>query len=71
VQGVWGNGRIDNGLMVSLLEKPDDILTADRLDVSLRGSVIWAAMYAMQRRYASQQNYPYAVLVISSLTSPL
>ena len=24
IQGVWGNGRIDNGTMISLIEKPDD-----------------------------------------------
>ena len=38
--GCLGNGRIDNGLMVNLIDKPDGILVADRLDVSLRGSVI-------------------------------
>ena len=40
VQGVWGNGRVEGGVMTSLIEKSDDVLSPDRLDVSLRGSVI-------------------------------
>lgn len=40
IQCVWGNGRIDTGLMVNLAESPDGKLSAARLDVSLRGSVI-------------------------------
>jgi hypothetical protein len=42
IQGVWGNGRIDYGLMHVLLSSPDDVITPDRLDVSLRGSIVLA-----------------------------
>lgn len=42
IQGVWGNGRIGDGLMFVLARTPDDVLTSDRLDVSNRGSVILA-----------------------------
>ncbi len=42
IQGVWGNGRVDAGVIVNLAEKPDTVLTAGRLDVSMRGSVIVA-----------------------------
>ncbi len=27
IQGVWGNGRIDSGLLVNIAEKPDGVLT--------------------------------------------
>ncbi len=40
VQGAWGNGLIDLGLMISLARTPDDELTRDRLDVSMRGGVV-------------------------------
>ncbi len=40
IQGVWGNGHVDYGLMFFLARAQDDILTSDRMDVSLRGSVI-------------------------------
>src|SRR5688572_24777581 len=44
VQGMWGNGRIDSGVLVNLAETPDSILTPGRLDVSLRGSIILAGI---------------------------
>jgi hypothetical protein len=40
VQGVWGNGRVDTGVMVNLADKPGALLTAGRLDVSMRGSIL-------------------------------
>jgi len=40
VQGVWGNGRIDFGLLYVLARTADDPIKPDRLDVSLRGSVL-------------------------------
>ena len=40
IQGVWGNNRIDFGLMHVLARAPEDELKVDRMDVSLRGSVV-------------------------------
>jgi hypothetical protein len=40
IQGVWGNGRIDTGVMINLAEKPDTLLTPQRMDVSMRGYVL-------------------------------
>ena len=40
IQGVWGNGQIDFGLMHVMAQSPDEELGADRLEVSQRGSVI-------------------------------
>ena len=71
IQGVWGNGRIDNGLMVSLLEKPDDILAAGRLDVSLRGSVILAGQVRDLDTLKAAADLPVRGLILSSMPSTL
>jgi hypothetical protein len=36
IQGLWGNGRIDTGQMVNLMEKPDSALEAGSLEVLRR-----------------------------------
>ena len=71
IQGVWGNGRIDNGLMVNLLQKPDEVLTADRLDVSLRGSVILGGHVRDVETLKAAADLPVRGLILSSLLSPL
>jgi hypothetical protein len=40
VQAVWGNGLVDLGMLLSLARTPEDELTRDRLDVSMRGAVV-------------------------------
>ncbi len=71
IQGVWGNGRIDNGLMVNLLEKPDEVLTPERLDVSLRGSVILSGHVRDAETLRAAAELPVRGLILSSLLSPL
>lgn len=71
VQGMWGNGRIDNGLMRVLLEKPDDVLTADRLDVSMRGSVILGGHIREAETLRAAAELHIRGLIVPSILSPL
>jgi hypothetical protein len=71
IQGTWGNGRIDNGLMTSKIEKPDDLLTPDLLDVSLRGSVILGGHVRDQETLRAAAEMPVRGLIVSSMTSGL
>lgn len=67
VQGVWGNGRIETGMMVNLMEKPDSMLEAARLDVSLRGSVILAGMARDADVLRAAAELPVRGMIFSSL----
>ncbi len=71
IQGVWGNGRIETGMMVNLMEKPDSALEAGRLDVSLRGSVVLAGMARDADTLRAAAELPVRGLILSSLHSAL
>lgn len=44
IQGVWGNGRIATGTMINLADTPDSVLSASRLDMSMRTNIILGGM---------------------------
>lgn len=71
VQGVWGNGKMDAGVLLNLLEKPDDVLSPSRLDVSLRGSVILAGHVAEVNALKNAAELPVRGLVLSSMSPTL
>jgi len=71
IQGTWGNGRIDNGLMVNLIDKPDAVLSPDRLDVSLRGSVILGGHVRDAETLRAAAELPVRGLILSSMLSSL
>jgi hypothetical protein len=71
VQGVWGNGRIDSGLLVNLVEKPDDVLDAGRIDVSMRGFIILGGMLKDAEALKVAADLPIRGLILSSLHTSL
>jgi hypothetical protein len=71
IQGTWGNGRIDNGLMVSMIDKPDAVLEAGQLDISQRGSVILGGHVRDVETLRAAAELPVRGLIISSMLSSL
>jgi hypothetical protein len=71
IQGVWGNGRIETGMLVNLMEKPDAVIEAGRLDVSLRGSIILAGMLRDAQVLRAAAELPVRGLILSSMQPSL
>ena len=71
IQGTWGNGRIDAGVMINLAEKPDTVLTASRLDVSMRGSILMAGTLKEEEALRAAADLPVRGLILGSLSPAL
>jgi hypothetical protein len=71
IQGVWGNDRIDGGLLVVLAKQTDDILTSDRLDISLRGSVVLAGHCSQAEALKTASELPLRGLILASMDARL
>lgn len=71
IQGLWGNGKIDTGLMLNLTENRTDVLTASRLDVSLRGSVLLGGILEDVETLHVADSLPVRGLVLSSISPAL
>lgn len=71
IQGTWGNSRIETGTLYNLTENPADILTASRLDVSLRGSIILAGFIRDLETLRQAADLPVRGLILSSISPGL
>lgn len=71
IQGIWGNGRIETGILVNLMERPESTIDAGRLDVSLRGSIILAGMLRSEDALHAAADLPVRGLILSSMPPAL
>lgn len=71
IQGVWGNGRIDYGLMSVIVRSPDDTLITDRMDVSMRGGVVVGGFCNDLEVLRMAESLPLRGLVLASMDASL
>lgn len=70
-QGVWGNGRLNDGMLQIVGESPDQVLSADQIDMSLRGTVLVAGICEQRQALELAAQVPIRGLVLGSLTTRL
>ncbi len=71
VQGVWGNGVINFGLLRVLIKKAEDIFIVDQLDIDLRGSVVFAGYCGDEQVLRTAAELPLRGLILSSMAASL
>ncbi len=71
VQGVWGNGKINFGLLRVLIKKVEDIITVNQLDIDLRGTVVFAGYCGDEQVLNAAADLPLRGLILSSMAASL
>ena len=65
VQGVWGNGAINFGLLRVLIKKVEDILSVEQLDIDLRGTVVFGGYCGDEQVLRAAAELPLKGLILS------
>jgi hypothetical protein len=71
IQGIWGNGHIDSGLITILTHSPGEPLLADRIDMSLHGLIVLAGCCRDADVFKAAADIPLRGLVLASMDSAL
>ena len=71
VQGVWGNGQAGFGLLQVLAHNPDDQLVPNQLEVSMRGSVVFAGYCEDEEVFQAGADLPLRGLILASMPARL
>lgn len=71
IQGVWGNGKVDYGLLKVMIQDSGEQLDADRLDVSMRGVVVLGGHCSQPELLTAAAEFPLRALILTSINVEL
>lgn len=71
IQGVWGNGKINFGLLNILSHTPDELVTPGMMDISLRGSVVMGCCCEDEKVIISGEDMTIRGMILASMDSAL
>jgi hypothetical protein len=71
VQGVWGNGKVEFGLMSVLAKSPEHLLTPDQIDVSMRGAIVLGGRCENAEVLQNAEDLPLRGLILASMPGAL
>jgi hypothetical protein len=71
IQGVWGNNKIEAGVMYVLARNPEEELLPSRMDVSLRGAIVVAGPVTQAEVLQTAAEIHVRALVVASLAPDL
>ncbi len=71
VQGLWGNGKLETGVMVSVMDRAEDVFDPGRLDISIRGSIVLGGYAEDPAVIKNAIELPSRGLILSSMSPAL
>ncbi|MFN7035423.1 MAG: hypothetical protein ACK4SN_03575 [Bellilinea sp.] len=71
IQGVWGNGQINGGLLQFAVAQPDEEIHRANLDMSLRGSIVVGGFINKADALDAAEELPLRGLVLGSISAGL
>ncbi len=71
VQGMWGNERVDQGMLVSLSDRPQDELTTAALDISMRGAVLLGGICTSAETLRAAADMSLRGMILASMPAEL
>lgn len=71
IQGVWGNGRADNGMLLLVIKEPGDELVRSQIEVGMRGGVVVGGYCANADVLRACAELPLRGLILASMSSDL
>ncbi len=71
IQGMWGNGKTDTGILFNMADTGESELLVENLDVSLRGSILLAGHVRSAAVLKDAAELPVRGLILGSMSSTL
>ncbi len=71
VQGTWGNQRVGSGILVNIMQQPEEEFSAKQIDVNHRGSILMGGYCRNSNLLKAAKDFNIRGLILSSINPDL